>query len=234
MNELLAKVTRRTQFIIESNYIQRGNVLAEGENISLIPVSLRSKRKKTGRKLARRSSLFKNLSRWYSVLAHHRLSWNRIKERKSSRKSYSLWSPLPSVRRGIGTTPTRSRQYREDHRRHGKDSGHQNPSPHRQSHCRRRFRDSDCGRNKRPTWCAAASPFGLVELKSHTDGNGWVEELAPWQGKKDAEAIGEGELKSILDDADSDGPLVNYKEKGEQGRVCRASMKWRNRLAPTQ
>ena len=48
MNRLLAKVTRRTQFIIESNYIQRGNVLAEGENISLIPVkkSPRPKRKR--------------------------------------------------------------------------------------------------------------------------------------------------------------------------------------------
>lgn len=55
---------------------------------------------------------------------------------------------------------------------------------------------------------------GLVGSNAYDGKVGW--KVAPWQGKKDAEAMGEAELKSILDDADLDGPLVNYKEKGNK------------------
>jgi hypothetical protein len=55
---------------------------------------------------------------------------------------------------------------------------------------------------------------GLVGTNAYDGKVGW--KIAPWQGKKDAETMGEGELKSILEEADFDGPLVNYKEKGNK------------------
>jgi len=36
------------------------------------------------------------------------------------------------------------------------------------------------------------------------------------QGKRDPEALGEEEMHGILDDADFDGPLVNYQAKGNR------------------
>ena len=41
---------------------------------------------------------------------------------------------------------------------------------------------------------------------------GW--KIEPWQGKKDVEPLGEEELKQVIEDADFDGPLIHYKEKG--------------------
>jgi len=41
---------------------------------------------------------------------------------------------------------------------------------------------------------------------------GW--KIEPWQGKKDAEPLGEEEMKGILEDAVFDGQLIRYKEKG--------------------
>ena len=55
---------------------------------------------------------------------------------------------------------------------------------------------------------------GLVGSNAYDGKVGW--KIQPWQGKKDAEAMGEAELKDILDEADIDGPLVNYKEKGNK------------------
>src|SRR6266511_2364413 len=43
---------------------------------------------------------------------------------------------------------------------------------------------------------------------------GW--KIEPWGGKKDAEALGEDELKQIQLEADFDGPLVNYQQKGNK------------------
>ena len=69
--------------------------------------------------------------------------------------------------------------------------------------------------NKRPNLVRQDITIqGLVGSNAYDGKVGW--KIAPWQGKKDAEAMGEGELKSILDDADLDGPLVNYKEKGNK------------------
>ena len=43
---------------------------------------------------------------------------------------------------------------------------------------------------------------------------GW--KIEPWGGKKDVESLSEEELKSIVEGADFDGPLVNYRQKGNQ------------------
>ena len=53
---------------------------------------------------------------------------------------------------------------------------------------------------------------GMTGINAYDGKTGW--KIEPWNGKKDAEALGEEEMKSILEDADFDGPLVNYKKKG--------------------
>lgn len=53
---------------------------------------------------------------------------------------------------------------------------------------------------------------GMTGVNAYDGKTGW--KIEPWNGKKDAEALGEEEMRSILEDADFDGPLVNYKEKG--------------------
>jgi hypothetical protein len=69
--------------------------------------------------------------------------------------------------------------------------------------------------NKRPNLVREDITIqGLVGTNAYDGKVGW--KVAPWQGKKDPEAMGEAELKSILEDADFEGPLVNYKEKGNK------------------
>jgi len=55
---------------------------------------------------------------------------------------------------------------------------------------------------------------GLTGINAYDGKKGW--KIEPWNGKKDAEALGEEEMKSIVEDADFDGPLVNYKQKGNR------------------
>jgi hypothetical protein len=55
---------------------------------------------------------------------------------------------------------------------------------------------------------------GMTAVYAYDGRNGW--KIEPWQGKKDPEAMGEEELKSIIEDADFDGPLVNYRQKGNK------------------
>lgn len=69
--------------------------------------------------------------------------------------------------------------------------------------------------NKRPNLVRQDITIqGLVGTNAYDGKTGW--KIAPWQGKKDAETMGEGELKAIIDDSDFDGPLVNYKAKGNK------------------
>jgi len=55
---------------------------------------------------------------------------------------------------------------------------------------------------------------GMTGVYAYDGRNGW--KIEPWQGKKDPEAMGEEELKSIIEDADFEGPLVNYRQKGNK------------------
>jgi hypothetical protein len=55
---------------------------------------------------------------------------------------------------------------------------------------------------------------GLTGIKAYDGKAGW--KIQPWQGKKDPETLGEEEMKSILEDSDFDGPLVNYEQKGNK------------------
>jgi hypothetical protein len=55
---------------------------------------------------------------------------------------------------------------------------------------------------------------GMTAINAYNGKAGW--KIEPWNGKKDPEALGEEEMKSILEDSDFDGPLVNYRQKGYQ------------------
>jgi hypothetical protein len=53
---------------------------------------------------------------------------------------------------------------------------------------------------------------GLTGVYAFDGQTGW--KIEPWGGKKDPEPLDEEESKSIVEDADFDGPLVNYRQKG--------------------
>src|ERR1051325_5044958 len=55
---------------------------------------------------------------------------------------------------------------------------------------------------------------GMTGVNAFDGKTGW--KIEPWNGKKDPEALGEEEMKSIVEDADFDGPLVDYKRKGNK------------------
>jgi hypothetical protein len=69
--------------------------------------------------------------------------------------------------------------------------------------------------NKRPNMVRQEFTIqGLVGVNAYDGKTGW--KIEPWGGKKDPETMGEDEMKSILEDAVFDGPLVDYKEKGNK------------------
>lgn len=53
---------------------------------------------------------------------------------------------------------------------------------------------------------------GMTAVTAYDGATGW--HIQPFGGHKDPELIGEDELRGLLIDADFDGPLVDYKEKG--------------------
>src|SRR3989442_509529 len=69
--------------------------------------------------------------------------------------------------------------------------------------------------NKRPNSVREEfSIQGMTGINAYDGQTGW--KIEPWQGKRDPEALGEDEMHGILDDADFDGPLVNYQAKGNK------------------
>lgn len=69
--------------------------------------------------------------------------------------------------------------------------------------------------NKRPNRVRQEFFFqGMTGVNAWDGSTGW--KIEPWGGKKDVETLSEDETKSITADADFDGPLVNYKEKGNK------------------
>jgi len=69
--------------------------------------------------------------------------------------------------------------------------------------------------NKRPSFVREEFRLqGLIGITAYDGKTGW--KIEPWDGKKDIEALGEEELKGIIEDSDFDGPLVNYREKGNK------------------
>jgi len=54
--------------------------------------------------------------------------------------------------------------------------------------------------------------MGMTGITAYDGSNGW--KIQPFGGKKDPEALGEEEMKGIVEDADFDGPFIDYKAKG--------------------
>jgi Outer membrane lipoprotein-sorting protein len=53
---------------------------------------------------------------------------------------------------------------------------------------------------------------GLAQVQAYDGKTGWM--VNPFQGRKDAELLSADDLKSLQEDADIDGPLVDYQSKG--------------------
>src|SRR5215469_11991897 len=53
---------------------------------------------------------------------------------------------------------------------------------------------------------------GMTQIQAYDGTNGW--QISPFQGRKDAELLGEDDLRNLTEDADFYGPLVDYREKG--------------------
>jgi hypothetical protein len=69
--------------------------------------------------------------------------------------------------------------------------------------------------NKRAEMVRQEVTFGGMTGVNAYDGKvGW--KIEPWGGKKDVETLSEEELKNMIESADFDGPLVNYRQKGHQ------------------
>src|SRR6188474_825404 len=69
--------------------------------------------------------------------------------------------------------------------------------------------------NKRPAMVREEFIIqGMAGINAYDGKSGW--KIDPFGGKKDPETLGEDELKGIVEDADFDGPLVNYQQKGNK------------------
>jgi photosystem II stability/assembly factor-like uncharacterized protein len=67
--------------------------------------------------------------------------------------------------------------------------------------------------NTRPNKVREELTFlGLTGVTAYDGTSGW--KIEPWQGKRDPESLGEDELKSIVEDAEFEDPLFDYRSKG--------------------
>jgi len=53
---------------------------------------------------------------------------------------------------------------------------------------------------------------GMTAVQAYDGATGW--QIQPFGGKKDPQLMGDDDIRDLLIDSDFDGPLVNYKEKG--------------------
>ncbi len=55
---------------------------------------------------------------------------------------------------------------------------------------------------------------GMTEIQAYNGSIGW--QISPFEGRKDPELLGEDDLRDIVEEADFDGPLVDYQAKGNR------------------
>jgi hypothetical protein len=69
--------------------------------------------------------------------------------------------------------------------------------------------------NKRPDLVRETFTLqGMTQVQAYEGSTGWS--IRPFGGKKDPQFMGEDDMHDLVIDADFDGPLVNYKEKGNK------------------
>lgn len=75
------------------------------------------------------------------------------------------------------------------------------------------FRANFLQENKRPDMVREETIVqGLADIQAYDGKTGW--QINPFGGRKDASLLSADDLKGLIDDADIDGQLVNYKQKG--------------------
>lgn len=80
------------------------------------------------------------------------------------------------------------------------------------------FRAGFMQENKRPDMVREEAIIqGLSQIQAYDGKIGW--QVSPFGGRKDAELLSQDDLKSLQLDADIDGPLVDYKEKGHKAEL---------------
>jgi hypothetical protein len=55
---------------------------------------------------------------------------------------------------------------------------------------------------------------GMTQIQAYDGSTGW--QISPFGGRKDPELLGEDDLRSLVEDADFDGPLVDAQAKGNK------------------
>ena len=58
---------------------------------------------------------------------------------------------------------------------------------------------------------------GLAQVQAYDGKTGW--QISPFGGRKDPELLSQDDLKGLVVDADIDGPLMDYKEKGHKAEL---------------
>jgi outer membrane lipoprotein-sorting protein len=80
------------------------------------------------------------------------------------------------------------------------------------------FRAAFSQENKRPDKVREENIIqGLAGVQSYDGKTGW--QISPFGGRKDPELMSQDDLRSLVEDADIDGPLVDYKEKGHKAEL---------------
>ena len=72
--------------------------------------------------------------------------------------------------------------------------------------------------NKRPDKVRQQAIIeGMAQIQAYDGKSAW--QVSPFEGRRDPELLSEDDSKSLQIDADIDGPLVDYKEKGHQAEL---------------
>ena len=80
------------------------------------------------------------------------------------------------------------------------------------------FRAGFLQENKRPDKVREETIIqGLAQVQGYDGKTGW--QVNPFQGRRDAELLSADDLKSLQEDADIDGPLADYKQKGHTAEL---------------
>ena len=81
------------------------------------------------------------------------------------------------------------------------------------------FRAGFLQENKRPDKVREEFVIqGLAQIQAYDGKTGW--QISPFGGRKDPELMSQDDVKSLQIDADIDGPMVNYKEKGHKAELA--------------
>jgi hypothetical protein len=81
------------------------------------------------------------------------------------------------------------------------------------------FRAGFLQENKRPSMVREEALIqGLAQIQAYDGKTGW--QVSPFGGRKDPELLSQDDLKGLTIDADIEGPLVDYQEKGHKAELA--------------